>query len=75
MLKKFLPIFGVFMTPTYTPVEIKPDNPNIVEVLVEAEISCDSQVMQKLSRKGKREEIQLDSDLMSKALLLATDEY
>lgn len=63
------------MTPTYTPLSIKPDNPNIVEVLVEAEISCDSQMMQKLSRKGKREEIQLDGELTFKALLLARDEH
>jgi hypothetical protein len=52
-----------------------PDNPNIVEILVEAGVSCDSLVLQKLSRKRKREEIQLDGELMSKALLLARDEY
>jgi hypothetical protein len=51
------------------------DNHNIVEVMVEAGASCDPQVMQKLSRKRKREEIQLDGELMSKALLLARDEY
>ncbi|MBD2772050.1 ParM/StbA family protein [Iningainema tapete] len=51
------------------------DNPNIVEVLVEAGASCDPLVMQKLSRKRKREEIKLDGELMSKALLLARDEY
>ncbi|MDF5733561.1 MAG: ParM/StbA family protein, partial [Rhizonema sp. PD38] len=54
---------------------LSPDNPNIVEVMVEAGASCDSQVLQKLSRKRKREEIQLDGELMSKALLLARDEY
>lgn len=62
---------------------LSPDSPNIVEVLVEAGASCDGQsptgcdrlVLQKLSRKRKREEIQLDGELMSKALLLARDEY
>ncbi|MEI2578005.1 ParM/StbA family protein [Scytonema sp. PRP1] len=54
---------------------LSPDNPNIVEVLVEAGVSCDPQVLQKLSRKRKREEVQIDGELMSKALLLARDEY
>ncbi|MHC5717783.1 MAG: ParM/StbA family protein [Nostoc sp.] len=54
---------------------LSPDNPNIIEVLVEAGVSCDSQVMQKLSRKRKGDEIQLDGESMSKALLLARDEY
>jgi len=54
---------------------LSPDNPNIIEVLVEAGVSCDPQVMQKLSRKRKNNEIQLDGELMSKALLLARDEY
>ncbi|WP_017314001.1 hypothetical protein [Mastigocladopsis repens] len=75
MLKKLLLIFGVSIAPTYTPLSIKPDNPNIVEVLVEAGVSCDSQMMQKLSRKRKRKEIQLDGELTFKALLLARDEY
>lgn len=54
---------------------LSPDNPNIVEVLVEAGVSCERLVLQKLSRKRKREEIELDGELMSKALLLARDEY
>jgi hypothetical protein len=51
------------------------DNPSIVEVLVEAGAGCNAQVLEKLSRKRKREEIKLDGELMSKALLLARDEY
>jgi hypothetical protein len=54
---------------------LSPDNSNIIEVLIEAGASCDPQVMQKLSRKRKVDEIQLDGELMSKALLLARDEY
>ncbi|BAY80376.1 hypothetical protein NIES25_68640 (plasmid) [Nostoc linckia NIES-25] len=54
---------------------LSPDNSNIIEVLIEAGASCDPQVMQKLSRKRKGDEIQLDGELMSKALLLARDEY
>ena len=54
---------------------LSPDNPNIVGVIVEAGVGCDSQVMKKLSRKRLRKEIQLDGELMSKALLLARDEY
>lgn len=54
---------------------LSPDNSNIIEVLVEAGASCDPQVMQKLSRKRKGDEIQLDGESMSKALLLARDEY
>ncbi|MFL9458416.1 ParM/StbA family protein [Tolypothrix bouteillei VB521301_2] len=54
---------------------LTPDNSDIVEVLVEAGVSCDPLVLQKLSRKRKREDIQLDGEMMSKALLLARDEY
>ncbi|OUL28585.1 ParM/StbA family protein [Nostoc sp. 106C] len=54
---------------------LSPDNSNIIEVLIEAGASCDPQVMQKLSRKRKGDEIQLDGESMSKALLLARDEY
>ncbi|BAZ19205.1 hypothetical protein NIES4073_00750 (plasmid) [Kalymmatonema gypsitolerans NIES-4073] len=54
---------------------LSPDNSNIIEVLIEAGASCDPQVMQKLSRKRKVDEIQLDGESMSKALLLARDEY
>ncbi|OUL29488.1 hypothetical protein BV378_05940 [Nostoc sp. RF31YmG] len=54
---------------------LSPDNSNIIEVLIEAGDSCDPQVMQKLSRKRKGDEIQLDGESMSKALLLARDEY
>ncbi|MBE9206153.1 ParM/StbA family protein [Nostoc sp. LEGE 06077] len=54
---------------------LSPDNSNIIEVLIEAGASCDPEVMQKLSRKRKVDEIQLDGESMSKALLLARDEY
>ncbi|WP_226889992.1 hypothetical protein [Nostoc sp. MG11] len=54
---------------------LSPDNPNIIEVLIEAGVICNPQVIQKLSRKRKHNEIQLDGELMSKALLLARDEY
>ncbi|WP_235018932.1 hypothetical protein [Tolypothrix sp. NIES-4075] len=54
---------------------LSPDNTNIIEVLVESGASCDPLVMQKLSRKRKGDEIQLDGESMSKALLLARDEY
>ncbi|BAY35461.1 hypothetical protein NIES2107_73730 (plasmid) [Nostoc carneum NIES-2107] len=54
---------------------LSPDNSNIIEVLIEAGASCDPKVMQKLSRKRKGDEIQLDGESMSKALLLARDEY
>jgi hypothetical protein len=51
------------------------DNLDIVEILVQAGVSCDPQVLEKLSRKGKPKEIKLDAELMSKALLVARDEY
>jgi hypothetical protein len=51
------------------------DNTDIIEVLVQAGASCDSQVLQKLSRKRKPKEIQLDAESMSKALFVARDEY
>jgi hypothetical protein len=51
------------------------DNCDIVEVLVQAGVSCDPQVLEKLSRKRKPKEIKLDAELMSKALLVARDEY
>ncbi|MBW4633004.1 MAG: ParM/StbA family protein [Iphinoe sp. HA4291-MV1] len=54
---------------------LSPDNTSIVEVLVEAGASCDSQVLQKLSRKRKPDEIKADGESMSKALLLVRDEY
>ena len=54
---------------------LSPDDTSIVEVLVEAGASCNSQVLQKLSRKRKPDEIKADGDSMSKALLLARDEY
>ncbi|PMB06654.1 hypothetical protein CEN49_14985 [Fischerella thermalis CCMEE 5273] len=51
------------------------DNPNIVGVLVEAGADCNPQLLKKLSRKRKADEIKADGQLMSKALLLARDEY
>ncbi len=54
---------------------LSPDDTSIVEVLVEAGASCDPQVLQKLSRKRKPDETKTDGESMSKALLLARDEY
>ncbi|RAM48099.1 MAG: hypothetical protein C6Y22_29765 [Hapalosiphonaceae cyanobacterium JJU2] len=51
------------------------DNPNIVGVLIKAGADCNPQLLQKLSRKRKHDEIKADGELMSKALLLARDEY
>lgn len=51
------------------------DNPRIVEAIIEAGTACNPLVLQKLSRKRKTAEAQVDGELMSKALLLAREEY
>nr|WP_236117269.1 hypothetical protein [Hassalia byssoidea] len=54
---------------------LSPDNTDIVGAIVEAGVNCDAQVLQKLSRKRNSSEIKADGESMSKALLLARDEY
>ena len=54
---------------------LSPDNTDIVGAIVEAGVNCDAQVLQNLSRKRNSSEIKADGESMSKALLLARDEY
>lgn len=54
---------------------LSPDDKNVVETLVEAGAECSPQMLEKLSRKRKPNEIKADAELMSKALLLVRDEY